>query len=510
MTGKSIHSSAFKLLVAWGLVLLFISPADATEITLSEVKLTPSDAAQGDVFGVHVAIDGDTIVIGASSDDDLASNAGAAYVFERGPSGWFESIQLFASDGTAVDLFGDALDISGNTIAVSAIAEDGATVDTGAVYVFDRGISGWIEEAKLTADDLAPVSNLGISIAIDGDVIVAGACGDNPLGAKSGSAVVFARSASVWSRETKLTASDGNSGDQFGCELALHGDLAVVGARLADGVVSGAGAAYVFRRNGGSWTEEEKLVAPDGVSGDEFGSSLAIDGERILVGSRNDNGHGSAYIFRDIDGEWLLEERVEAAAPSSDALFGFQKAAFIADGLAVVGAPFRADLGPRTGSVHLFTRDEAGWSEKEFLTPSDPSAFAKFGAAVDLSSTTLVVGSSEKNNFRGAVYVYELDLDSDGDGVSDENDACSGTEIPELSVPSRRLGVNRWALTDADNQFDTTPPPSQDPPAEPGYTLDDTAGCSCEQIIIELDLGVGHSRFGCSTGAMETWLDLFR
>jgi len=98
------------------------------------------------------------------------------------------------------------------------------------------------------------------------------------------------------------------------------------------------------------------------------------------------------------------------------------------------------------------------------------------------------------------------DVDSDGDGVLDGDDLCPGTVIPEAGVPTEELGTNRWALVDDDFEFDTTKPEGKGPKLS--FNTTDTAGCSCEQIIEILDLGEGHTKFGCSISAMRDWLEI--
>ncbi len=102
--------------------------------------------------------------------------------------------------------------------------------------------------------------------------------------------------------------------------------------------------------------------------------------------------------------------------------------------------------------------------------------------------------------------VLYLFKDEDHDGIPDAEDACLGTSIPE-GVPTKRLGTNRWALVDGDGVFDTTKPNGRGRGLDRSFTIEDTAGCSCEQIIDELHLGKGHEKFGCSIGVMETWIE---
>ena len=139
-----------------------------------------------------------------------------------------------------------------------------------------------LEQAKLTASDGAANDHFGVSVAIAGDTIVVGAYGDDDSGSDSGSAYVFTRTGTTWTEQTKLTASDGAAGDQFGTSVAITGDTIVVGADLDD---TASGSAYVFTRTGTAWMEQAKLTASDGAAVDSFGISVAIVGDTIVVGA---------------------------------------------------------------------------------------------------------------------------------------------------------------------------------------------------------------------------------
>jgi hypothetical protein len=148
------------------------------------------------------------------------------------------------------------------------------------------------------------------------------------------------------------------------------------------------------------------------------------------------------------------------------------------------------------------------------LLPSDSCTFSvelqvplttESGSYLNVTSDLLGPGGAFLAEPATATLTVFEPIDSDGDGVLDDDDFCPGTVIPE-GVPTVRLGVNRFALVDEDHIFDTTPPRGRGPAVE--FTTADTAGCSCEQIIVEMDLGKGHTKFGCSLGAMRDWVDL--
>jgi hypothetical protein len=161
--------------------------------------------------------------------------------------------------------------------------------------------AAWSQQAKLVASDAAMGDNFGYDVAISGDTAVVGAYGDDDLGLSSGSAYVFVRTGTVWTEQAKLNANDGAAGDLFGGAVSVHGDTAVVGAPYDEDFGFRSGSAYVFRRTGSTWSQEAKLVAGDGATEDIFGFSLAIDGDSVIVGADFKDGvsehTGAAYVF---------------------------------------------------------------------------------------------------------------------------------------------------------------------------------------------------------------------
>jgi hypothetical protein len=274
-------------------------------------KLTASDGVPYHNFGYAVAIDGENIVVGANLDDDAGANSGSAYIFERPTGGWSdmrETAKLTASDAAANDEFGNSVSIDRETVVIGVHHGSSAGgLWCGAVYLFQLKNSGWTEQAKLTASDAADQDRLGISVSIDGDVVVAGAWGDDDGGLHSGSVYLFEKPPGVWKDMTetaKLTASDAVDGDHFGWSVAVDGDHVVVGApaHLMDG--SGYGAAYAFDRPAAGWTdmtETAMYTASDGAQYDDYGTAVAVSGERFAVGAPfHETGStyaaGAAYI----------------------------------------------------------------------------------------------------------------------------------------------------------------------------------------------------------------------
>ena len=212
-----------------------------------------------------------------------------------------EIAKLLDSNGEASDGFGGSVAVDGDTAVIGALQADGNVGGTGAAFVFLRNAGVWTEQAKLSAIDGAASDGFGGSVALEGDTVVIGAIFHDDNGSNSGAAYVFTRSAGVWTEQAKLTASDGAASDLFGRSVAVDGDTAVIGADDDDDNGTNSGSAYVFIRSGITWTEQQKLAASDGAPFDRFGESVAVSGTTVVIGAilDDDNGtnSGSAYVF---------------------------------------------------------------------------------------------------------------------------------------------------------------------------------------------------------------------
>ncbi|HKQ79544.1 MAG TPA: putative Ig domain-containing protein, partial [Blastocatellia bacterium] len=271
-------------------------------------KLTAGDGASYDYFGSAVALDGDTLAVGASGDTIQFDyeNQGSAYVFTRSGATWTQQQKLIANDGALDDFFGGAVALSGNTLVVGAYSDSASAllVDCGSAYVFTRNGAVWTLQQKITAPDAGWEDYFGYEMAFDGYTLVVGAPGDD-IGANNGqgSAYVYKLNGAFWTLQQKLVADDSGQYKSFGKAFALDGDMLVVGAR--DDRIGGnvaQGSAYVFIRDGAFWTQQAKLTANDGTEYDRFGSAVALDGDTLVVGAFGadvtpSSRHGAAYVF---------------------------------------------------------------------------------------------------------------------------------------------------------------------------------------------------------------------
>ena len=317
--------------------------------------------------------------------------------------------KITATEIAVFDGFGSSLSISGDYVIVGA-SLDGSF--SGSAYVFKRSGTSWAKEAKLLASDGSSDDRFGVAVSISGDYAVVGAFFDDDSGRASGSAYLFKRTGTTWVEEAKLLASDGSATDEFGISVSIDGDYVIVGAFHDDDNGSNSGSAYVFKRTGTTWVEEAKLVPSDGAPVDFFGNSVSISGNYAVVGAHldNDNGFrsGSAYVFKRTGATWAQEAKLLASDGAADDFFG--NSVSISGDYAVVGAQGNDDNGDGSGSAYLFKRIDTTWVEEAKLLPSDGAAGDFFGLSVSISGDYAVVGASGDDDngfFSGSAYLFK-------------------------------------------------------------------------------------------------------
>lgn len=339
------------------------------------------DRPDDDLFGAAVSLDGDTALVGAQNDDDTANNSGAAYVFTRRGDAWSQEAKLLADDGDTHDLFGGSVSVSGDTALVGAHLEDDSGFQGGAAYVFTRNGGAWSQETKLLADGGDDVDAFGAAVSLDGDTALVGAPSESRAELDVGAAYVFTYSGSSWTQEAKLVADDAERSDHFGREVDLDGDTALLGAESKDEAGRASGAAYVFTRNGSTWSQQAKLRPDDGQELDRFGFSVGVDGDRAVVGT-----------FNPIQGA--------------------------------------------TGKAYLFTRDEASWSQAATIVPADGAVSDRFGWSAGVHRDRALVGAFGSDD-TGAAYLFDFTEweptdpdDEDPNGDPTQIDSCTVISEP--------------------------------------------------------------------------------
>jgi len=439
-----------------------------------QAKLTGNDTEAKDQFGRDVAIDGNRVIVGTPLCNTPFPDGGAAYIFERKGQTWTQMAKLSSSDIAGFDWFGLTVALKENLAVVGAIREDGRLVssDAGAAYIFRYTEGIWIEEAKiighntkakdnfgsvivtngkdvvigvpssgnsggvyffekleegwkqtgnfrhfhLKPKDLKNVSNFGSALSMDGNYIAIGAtgfkAGDNTIGATD----LYMKRMDTWIFRQRLTANDGKNGDNFGASVALSGKTVLVGApRHSAAGGDGSGAAYVFQPRGTNWVQQSKLVDPISALEDEFGYSVAVSDETAVVGARQDDkrglNSGTVYVFmrqaptaKTLEEWWKQTAVLTAEDPAIGAQFGH--AVDIDQDTIIVGA-YGADVaGSDSGTAYIFERRGAQWDQQARLVAKDAKAGDLFGSIVAIHGQTAIVGAYGVNSQQGAAYVF--------------------------------------------------------------------------------------------------------
>jgi len=387
-------------------------------VVSQEAQLAAADADENDLLGFSIALSGDTAIVGAPQDDHGGRvDAGSAYVYVRSESGWTQQTKLTAIDAVAIAWFGNSVALNGDTAIIGAHGDNHAGYGTGAAYVFVRNGGFWSQQAKLTADDAAEEDWFGNSVALSGDAAIIGAwLDDHPGISNAGSAYVFVRSGEVWTQQAKLTASDADAVDFFGCSVALSGDTAVVGAYGDNHTRIDAGSAYVFARSGETWSQQNKLTADDAATGDFFGASVAVFGDMAVVGAYLDDhpgveDAGSAYVFVRSGVVWTQHAKLTPDDVESGDYFGTSVA--IEADTAIVGAPWAERAGSvGAGAAYLYLFSDNFWTQQARLSAAEASALDLFGHSVAISAQTAFAGAVQDDRAgatdAGSAYVFDL------------------------------------------------------------------------------------------------------
>ena len=268
-------------------------------------------------FGYDVSISAppgrriaDYAIIGAPGDDGAAGNAGAAYIYAFNSPHWQQEVKLTAADAAKGDAFGYVVSIDGTTAVVGAPKDDDTGSNSGAAYLFVRDANGWKQHAKLVPKDSAKLDAFGEAVDMQAGTLIVGAPGHTHGAVRfAGAVFVFVRDGDTWRERAKLTADDAGAGDQFGVSVDIEEDTIIVGAKKHDpDGVKDAGAAYIFQRDGNIWKQGAKLTAPKKRNGDHFGTGVATSRNIAIVGAplREEGAPsaGAAYSFVNVDGAW--------------------------------------------------------------------------------------------------------------------------------------------------------------------------------------------------------------
>ncbi|MBV1911895.1 MAG: cadherin-like beta sandwich domain-containing protein [Kangiellaceae bacterium] len=432
-------------------------------------------------FGTSVALDGDTLVVGALSESSNASgingdqldtsltNSGAVYVFVNENGEWQQQAYIKSSNPDIDDFFGGELAIDGDTLVVGADSEDSSvntingnqldnnSEDAGAAYVFVREAGVWRQQAYLKASNSDADDRFGGSISISGDTIVVGAYNEssdatsingdqnNNINERSGAVYIFTRSEEQWSQQAYLKASNNDSFDFFGVAVAIDESTLAVGAHKEDSNAFGidgnqssnamrlSGAVYLFERVNNQWTQQNYVKASNPGEEDLFGRAIALEGNTLVVSAENESSNatgingdqlnddarwsGAVYVFVKEGSNWSQQAYIKASNTDNNDEFGSRALALKGNRL-IVGA--RSEISRSSGvngnqesnytnshsfsdstfdgAAYLFERVGDNWQQISYFKASNTHEHMSFGGAVSISDEYIIVGAQNEQN----------------------------------------------------------------------------------------------------------------
>jgi hypothetical protein len=335
----------------------------------------------------------------------------AIILFARPALPQCQTQKLVASDAAANDRMGNALAVSGNWMIVGAEANDDLGLAAGTAYVFQRQGSTWVQTQKLHASDAASGASFGWSASISGGVLVVGAPGHEPQSA--GAAYVFERIGTIWTETALLLASDKAPTDQFGQSVSVSGDRIIVGAPSSNAPLFISGSAYIYEKTAGVWGEVVKLTASDAAASDGLGFSVAIEGDTAVVGNLGDEGPagqnntGSAYVFQEIGGTWFEIQKLTPSTPQISQIFGVS--ASISGSTIIVGAMSDDTAAINAGAAYVYENQGGSWTEVQKLTATDSNNGNACGFSVTVVGDWILMGclgDGDVGTASGSAYAF--------------------------------------------------------------------------------------------------------
>jgi len=371
-----------------------------------------NDGEAGDYFGYAVSVAGDFAVVGAALDDvNGKTDQGSISFYHFNGGSWVLQQKIADLSGSADDHFGASVSISGNYAIVGAPGDDnGAILNQGSASIYHYNGSTWLVVQKLTDRTGATNDLCGYSVSIDGNFMIASANEDD-IGPNinQGSACIFQNSGGNWVYMQKINDAFGSTEDQFGISVSISGNNIIVGEPLDDITVNeDQGAVLFYFFNGSTWVLRTKLTDATGGEGDLFGYSVSLSGNNAAVGSvfydweKTDQGSVNVYRLNGVN--WEFVQKLYADEPGTNDAFGFTIA--ISGNYLMVGAKLD-DIGTvdNKGAATIYEKIGVGWGKLQVVRDKMAAADDHFGhdVAIDGNTKRFVVSAISYANTSGKV-----------------------------------------------------------------------------------------------------------
>ena len=379
-------------------------------------QILASNRSLGDKFGFSISLDGDRLLVGAHTTGGNGTNSGSAYVFDLVSNVWTETQILTSTDAAAGDLFGFSVSLNSNSAVIGAIGNDDSGQSSGSIYIFEYTAS-WNEVVKLVASDASAGDLFGYSLSSTSTTVLVGAPNDSDSFNNAGAAYVFNKTGGIWSQSNKIVSADLGSQDGFGTAVSLNSNMALISAFREDANGQfNSGAVYLFDQvNNSSWSQIAKITAADANEGVEFGNFVALNNTRLIVGNKNDNDNGefsgSAYVYDLVGGFWVQQSKLKALNGALNDRFGYSVS--ISNDIAVVGSYFDDSAGSNSGAAYIYEYSGGMWHQTAKLMADDAVFNAQFGFAVSIEGNRVAIAANRDPNSglsSGAVYIFEKSM----------------------------------------------------------------------------------------------------
>jgi hypothetical protein len=435
-------------------------------LAIEEEKIQPDQLVNGDGFGGSTCLKGDIMIVGAPFTDIGANDSvGEVQYFKRISGAWVHQGSIPSPDGLSQDFFGYSVDFNGSHLVVGAPFNDGNGLNSGAIYIYEYDGSVFNFVQKNVAGSGAPGDEYGRSVAINDTTIIVGAPKDDGLVPDGGGAYLYRFNNNTWTELQKITSNFVEFGNEFfGYSVSIHNDRCLIGATLDDDAATDAGTAFVYLFDGTTWNFEQKLSPSDGASSHSFGFSTSINDSILIIGAFGANNSvpssGAAYIYRRNGTIWTEEEILFQADVGIDDWFGFD--VDIEGNTAIVTAVNNDEFVSNGGSIYLIRYDEVldEWIHEFNEFADDGLINWRYGFSCSLDGLKFVVGALQATGTTvksGAVYYYDIcthkvdqtlcavssDSLSDGNYILWEN--IKTTLVDSFYVFSTQAGTNNYS-----------------------------------------------------------------
>jgi hypothetical protein len=372
-------------------------------------KLSPTGGVGGDDIGTAVAVSGSVIAVGAPYHTSAGIASGVVYIFTRLNGVWTQTQEIAPADGADNDVFGGALDLQGDTLVVGSPNHNGDASRSGALYVYKNIAGVWTAQQELSVPASATSAFLGESVHLDGDQLIAGA--DGVWNSSPGAAYIFTRSSGVWSQSAELDPSADSDPLNMGFAVALSGDTAMAGSWTAGAFE---GRVWVFTRSGTTWSQSQVISGPAGKRG-QLGGRLILSGDTAFVTANSETvganeWQGAVHVLKRTGATWSEVQLLTLDGGVAGEELGYGSALSGSTLLlTTLGADFTA--GTWNGKGYVFVDKGGTWvRQSPVLTAGDVPAAAMFGYAAGLDGGTAAIGAPSLYDptWPGAAYTYDL------------------------------------------------------------------------------------------------------